>query len=427
MRICTISYHCCPYSLMGKDGVGGMNVYLRELCSILSSLPDVEVDVFTRCQGQNLDEVKNLNEKLRIIHLKAGPEYTMDRIYLYDYLNEFSDNLLEFIQKEKEKYDLIFSHYWLSGLIGERIKQSFSIPLAHVFHTLAFLKGRAFGLDGDHPCRLKAEEHLCRAADLVITSSSLEKKDLIDEYGIESSHIKVIYPGINAHKFSPDKCRPTHQSPGKEEKKLVLLYVGRLEPIKGFYSLVEAFEFLKQKRPSLYQRLKLLVIGGGSLDDLNNSFELKRIRKNIKKYSMEEEIQFLGSKRQDQLAAYYSAADALIVPSLYESFGLVVLESLACGTPVLLSRIGQMSTIIEEGKNGFSFQAGNPQSIADTIELFFKHKDDFWKADTIREKVVQRFSWDKTASEVIAAFVFLKGGSRETTKIFQCGESPQPV
>jgi len=412
---------------MGKDGVGGMNVYLRELCSVLSSSPDVEVDVFTRCQGQNLDEVKNLKKKLRIIHLKAGPESPMDRIHLYDFLNEFSNNLLDFIRREKGKYDIIFSHYWLSGLIGERIKRCLSIPLIHVFHTLAFLKKRAFWLEGEHPCRIKAEEHLCRTADLIFTSSSFEKKDLICEYGIESSHIKVIYPGINASKFSPDRWRSTQLFSGKEEGKRVLLYVGRLEPIKGFYSLVEALEVLKQKRPSLYRRLRLLVIGGGSLDDLNKSFELNRIKKNVKKYSMEDKIQFLGSKRQDQLAAYYTASDALVVPSLYESFGLVVLESLACGTPVLLSRIGQMSAIIEEGKNGFSFHAGNPYSIADTIEQFFKHKDDLWTADKIREKVVKRFSWDKTASEVIAAFVSLQGEFRETTTIFQCGESPQPV
>lgn len=427
MRICIISYHCCPYSLMGKDGVGGMNVYLRELCSVLSASPDMEVDVFTRCQGLNLDEVKNLNEKHRIIHLKAGPEYPMDRIHLYDFLNEFSDNLLEFIRREKRKYHIVFSHYWLSGLIGEKIKRYLSIPLVHVFHTLAFLKKRAFWLEGEHPYRIKAEEHLCRAADLIITSSSLEKKDLMDEYGIKSSHIKVIYPGINAKKFLPDRCGSFHPLPGKEEKKLILLYVGRIEPIKGFYSLVEALKILKQRRPSLYQRLRLMVIGGGSLDDLNKSFELKRIKKNIIKYSMEEKIQFLGSKKQNQLAAYYSTSDALVVPSLYESFGLVVLEALACGIPVLLSRIGQMSTIIEEGKNGFSFQAGNPQSIADIIERFFMHKDDFWTAEKIRNEVIRRFSWDETALEMISAFVALLGESRETTTIFQCGESPQPV
>jgi len=426
MRICTISYHCCPYSLMGKDGIGGMNVYLRELCSTLSAFPDVELDVFTRCQDKHLAEVKKLNPKLRIIHLSGGPQLPLERIFLYDFINDFSDNLLEFIQKEQKKYDLIFSHYWLSGLIGERIKQSISLPLVHVFHTLAFLKGRAFGLDGDHPCRLKAEEHLAMIADLIISSSSQEKRALIDEYGIDPSQVQVIFPGVNADRFLSEGCKYSGRFPENKEKEHVLLYVGRIEPIKGFDSLVEAINRLKQKNSSFYRRLKLLVIGGGTLNDLNRSPELKRIRNMIKKNSLDDKIIFLGSKKQDQLPGYYSAADALIVPSLYESFGLVVLEALACGTPVLLSRIGQMRTIIEEGKNGFSFQAGSPRSIADMIEQFFKHKDNFWKSDKIREKVVQRFSWDKTASEVLAAFISLKVKPSGTTTIFQCDESPLP-
>ncbi|HDT11888.1 MAG TPA: glycosyltransferase, partial [bacterium] len=131
-------------------------------------------------------------------------------------------------------------------------------------------------------------------------------------------------------------------------------------------------------------------------------------------------------KKQNRLPAYYSASDALIVPSLYESFGLVVLEALACGTPVLLSRIGQMSRIIEEGKNGFSFQAGDPQSIADTIERFFELKEQFWTNEMIREGIIRRFSWDRAASEIFAAFVSLQVESRGATNIFRCGESPQP-
>lgn len=427
MRICTISYHCCPYSLMGKDGVGGMNVYLREMCSALSAFPEVELDVFTRCQDKHLAEVKNLNQKLRIIHLSGGPECSMERIFLYDFIDDFSDNLLEFIQKEKRKYDLIFSHYWLSGLIGERIKKCFSVPLVHVFHTLAFLKGKAFGLDGDHSCRLRAEEHLARIADLIISSSFLEKKALIDEYGIDPSKAQVIFPGVNEDRFLPEGCKHSGRFPEKRENECVLLYVGRIEPIKGFDSLVEAVNLLKQKNSPLYRSLKLLVIGGGTLNDLNRSSELKRIRSTIKKNALDDKIIFLGSKKQDQLPAYYSAADALVVPSLYESFGLVVLEALACGTPVLLSRIGQMKTIIEEGKNGFSFQPGNARSIAESIERFFKLKESFWAKEKIREKVIRRFSWDRTASEILAAFISLQIETRGATTIFRCDESPLPA
>ncbi len=140
MKICAISFHCCPFSLLGGDGTGGMNVYLRELCSALTSFPEVKIDIFTRIQNPKIREIKYLSPQARVVHLRGGPERPMDRTKLYDFIPEFSRNLESFICQERESYELVYSHYWLSGVVGEELKQKFNLPLVHIYHTLAFLK-----------------------------------------------------------------------------------------------------------------------------------------------------------------------------------------------------------------------------------------------------------------------------------------------
>lgn len=429
MKICAISFHCCPFSLLGGDGTGGMNAYLRELCSGLTGFPEVKIDIFTRVQNPGIRDIKYFSPQARVVHLRGGPERTMDRTKLYDFLPEFARNLESFISQERENYDLVYSHYWLSGLVGEEIKQKFNLPLVHIYHTLAFLKERALREElRDHKDRIEAERHLAHVSDAIISPSEDEMQSLVDEYGIPSSKGRIIYPGVNKKLFYPLEDRMVLREMRWREKDRIILYVGRINPAKGLISVIEALGLLKKKDLPLYSQLKLIVVGGGKKkEDLPGNKEFIRIKEFIKEKKLTGKVIFLGSKKQSGLKKYYSAAEVLVMPSLYESFGLVPVEAMACGTPALVSRIGEMRYIVQEGKNGFSFNPNNPSSLASCLEHFFSNKESLWDAKKIRQNTVKNFSWEKTAEETYSLFRRLRKEKASLTTISQPGESPRPV
>lgn len=424
MKICAISFHSCPLSPVGGDGVGGMNIYLKELSSALACDPGTEIDIFTRDRNSSKVGIKRLMPNVRVIHLPAGPKCFVDRKSLYGYLPEFVENLKGFMGKEKKTYDVIYSHYWLSGLAGEYLKHYFNIPLVHTYHTLAFLKNRVSN-EPEHRNRMLTERHLSHAADLIISSSSEEKRNLMGEYGVSAQKIKVIYPGVNHNLFYPSRAKTAFQETGFSEEDKILLYVGRVEPIKGLMTIIEAFALLNKSRNPL---LRLIVIGGGKKgSELSYNPEVKRVKAAVETFGLTEKIVFPGSKEQKALKDFYSAADVLIVPSLYESFGLVVVEALACGTPVLVSKVGKMRTIVKEGKNGFSFAPGSPEVLANGIKEFFQKKDLLWEEARIRQDIIDRFSWDKTGRETQRVFAGLKQEKILSTTEFRPDEIPQLV
>lgn len=424
MKICAISFHSCPLSPVGGDGVGGMNIYLKELSSALACDPGTEIDIFTRDRNSSKVGIKRLMPNVRVIHLPAGPKCFVDRKSLYGYLPEFVENLKGFMDKEKKTYDVIYSHYWLSGLAGEYLKHYFNIPLVHSYHTLAFLKNRVSN-EPEHRNRMLTERHLSHAADLIISSSSEEKRNLMGEYGVSAQKIKVIYPGVNHNLFYPSRAKTAFQETGFSEEDKILLYVGRVEPIKGLMTIIEAFVLLNKSRNPL---LRLIVIGGGKKgSELSYNPEVKRVKAAVETFGLTEKIVFLGSKEQKALKDFYSAADVLIVPSLYESFGLVVVEALACGTPVLVSKVGKMRTIVKEGRNGFSFAPGSPEVLANGIKIFFQKKDLLWEEARIRQDIIDRFSWDKTGRETQRVFAGLKQEKILSTTEFRPDEIPQLV
>lgn len=425
MKICAISFHSCPLSPVGGDGVGGMNIYLKELSSALACDPGTEIDIFTRDRNSDSVRIKRLMPNVRVIHLPAGPKCFVDRKSLYGYLPEFVENLKGFMGKEKKTYDVIYSHYWLSGLVGEHLKHYFNIPLVHTYHTLAFLKNRVASKH-EHRYRLLAERHLSHAADLIISSSSEEKRNLMEEYGVSAQKIKVIYPGVNHNLFYPSKVKKVYLESGFLEDHKILLYVGRVEPIKGLLTIIEALAFLNKSLDPLSKELRLIVIGGGKKgSELSYNHEANCVKAAAETFGLTGKIVFLGSIEQKALKDYYSAADALIVPSLYESFGLVVVEALACGTPVLVSNVGKMRTIVKEGKNGFSFAPGSPEALAKVLKEFFKKKNFLWEEAKIRQDIIDRFSWEKTGRETQRVFAGLKQEKILSTTKFRPDESPR--
>ena len=306
--------------------------------------------------------------------------------------------MTHFISQERERYEIIYSHYWLSGLAGAFIKDEFNLPLVHMYHTLAFLKKRLLKVEKEHIKRIEAEEALVSFVDTIISSSWQEKKHLIENYRIPCSRVKVIYPGVNRELFHPSQSQSELERLGLKSGERVLLYVGRIEPVKGLRTIIPSLHLLERRNKPLFEKVKLLVIGGGDKHhDLVRDKEYLRIKESLQKRGLEDRVIFLGSKKQNELSKYYSAADALVVPSLYESFGLVIIEALACGTPVIVSEIGEMQTIVKEGKNGFSFRPNDTESLATCLERFFLEKSKLWRKERIIQDVTDTFSWDKTA------------------------------
>ena len=427
MKICAISYHSCPYTLLGGEDTGGMSVYLKEIASALSAFSGTMIDIFTRARDTQFSGIKKVSSSVRVIYLKAGPLRAVGRNEVQNYLPEFINNLKEFILAERDDYDLLYSHYWLSGLAGDKIKQMFGLPLVHTYHTLAFLKDKVLK-EKEFQHRSKAEKEMAEFSDVIISSSHEEKTSLIQEYGISSSKVKVISPGVNGRIFHPTKDDFIYKETGFRKEQKVLLFVGRIQPVKGLITLVKALKVLRHQNKPFFEQLGVIVVGGGERNfDLQRNKEYLCIENAINAGQISDSVRFLGSIEQNELKRYYSAADVLVVPSFYESFGLVVIEAMACGTPVIASRIGRFKTLIREGRNGLTFRPGDDLLLAEKLERFYAEQDRFWISDMIRSNVIKHFSWEKAAQSIYQAFIDIQASEIYPTTIFRPGESPQPA
>lgn len=425
MKICVISFHSCPFSIIGDDGNGGMSVYLRELSSALAR-NGAKIDVFTRRRSSDIPEITRPAPGMRVVHITAGPVKTLNRASLQKHLPEFQTLMGEFIERESSGYHLLYTHYWLSGHVGIFLKSRFGLPLVHTYHTLGFLKQKAL-LEGEYAVRLREERILADRSDRIIVSSPTEKEALMDEYALFPEKIRIVSPGVDPDLFTPGLEKPV-LSPEGSRSRLRLLYVGRIEPVKGLMTLVQALGRLRRTQRELFERIELRVAGGGkSRSDIDSNSEIIAIRREISRLGLEETVHFLGSIPQRELARMYVSAHALVVPSLYESFGLVVVEALACGTPVLVSGVGWMRSLIREGETGLSFRPDDPAALADCIRRFDRDRRGFAGPDEIRGSVVPGYCWKRAASESLRIFRSLVRRSPVLTTRPESGENPPPV
>jgi D-inositol-3-phosphate glycosyltransferase len=402
-----------------------MSVYLRELTAGLADFPGVRVDILTRAQDAVCVE-KDISPQIRVVQLKGGPEKPVDRTNLYEFIPEFSENLGNYMLRQKQAYDIVHSHYWLSGLAGVYIKHKLGLPLVHSYHTLGFKKRRVLG-ENEHESRDSTERHIARVSDAIVSPSSDERDSLVREYGIAPSKVEVVQPGVNPRLFYPGKNTGILKNLGIQPGDRVLLYVGRIEPVKGLACVIRSLKTIKGKNPSLFRRIKLLIVGGGEREELEENGEVLRIESQISQIGIENKVRFLGSIDHSRLRQYYAAADALLVPSLYESFGLVTVEALACGIPIIVSRVGKMRDIVKEGKNGFSFRPDDPLSLYRALERMESHRDRLWTHASIRRDVLQRFSWDRTAEKTYRIFKNLLKCAQTSRTKFLLDESLPPA
>ncbi len=393
LRIAMLSAHSCPVGKLGTKDTGGMSVYIRELAAELGKQGHL-VDVYTRVHDPKDPQIVNLGQNARLIHLKAGEDEEINKLAVYSYLPDFACNLENFRKCNSLQYDLIFSHYWLSGWVGEYLQQWWNVPHITTFHTLGAVKN-IMGIGENEPeLRIKTEKELARNCHLVIASTEKEKEDLILHYGSSPERISVIPCGVNLELFQPVDKNMAKQQLGLVDDKIIL-FVGRIEPLKGVEQLLKAMPYLQNG-----QRPRLVIIGG----DKRSQYEIEKLQGLSRSLHIQDSVTFLGLKKQEQLPYFYSMADVCVVPSYYESFGLVALESLACGTPVVAADVGDLRSIIRQGKTGYVVTDNAPRCLADKIALLLARPSPDKKSTFSIRASVSRFSWANTAEAIVRKF-----------------------
>jgi D-inositol-3-phosphate glycosyltransferase len=387
-----LSIHSCPLGKVGGENTGGMSVYIRELAHELGRRGHL-VDVYTRIHEPAHDEIAEIGQNVRLIHLKAG-EKEIEKLAIYYYLDDFAHNLENFRKQNGPRYDLIHSHYWLSGLTGKRLQQWWGIPHVMGFHTLGAVKN-AIGIgEGEPDLRINAEKELVRDCHRIIASTMKGKKDLIDYYDASPETISVIPCGVNLDLFRPIGRETARCYLGLKEERIIL-FVGRIIPLKGIDNLLKAMTYLERK-----EGIKLVVIGG----DEHCQTEVERLKDLSRSLKIQESVIFLGLVKQEILPFFYSAANLCVVPSYYESFGLVVLESLACGTPVVATRVGGAESVIRHGETGYVVRNNDSCHLADKIALLLSMSNgDTEFVGTVRASVVN-YSWSNIAEAILAEY-----------------------
>lgn len=380
-----------------------MNVYVRELTRRLGRL-GVHVDVFTRSQDEHVPHVlHDLGYGNRVVHVPAGPEVPLPKQELAGYLPQFVQGILQFAENKGLGYDLIHSHYWMSGIAARDLKAVWGVPVIHMFHTLGLMKQRVARTpdEAEGEYRLQGEREVLRVADQVVAATPAELAQLQWLYEADARKIAVIPPGVDVSRFYPipkDEAKEVIGVPPCEE---LLLFVGRIEPLKGLDTLIHAIAQMRAR--GVY--VCLAVIGGDPDTSLEaQNAEMARVQALREEASLSDLITFLGKRSQDTLPYYYSAADAVVVPSYYESFGMVALEAMACGTPVVASQVGGLAFLIQDGVTGFTVPVDEPEALSDKLLLLVRDEKLRQQLGLKASAVAQQYSWETIATRILALY-----------------------
>ena len=369
-RVAMISVHACPLAKLGGRDSGGMNVYVRELARDLGAR-GIEVDVFTRWREKDDPRIQPLGPNARVIHIASGPLGYWPKINVYEHLDEFTAKLVAEVEEQGRTYDVLHAHYWLSAKVARTLEQRWKIPTVQMFHTLGLVKREVMDedIDGESDVRIEIEREAVRRSAAVVAASAIELGELRRFYKADPARVAVIPCGVDPEVFHPVRQADAREKLARDQCERLILFVGRIEQIKGIDVLLRAMALLFFRRPDLRSEVCLLVVGG-ALDPGDEAPETEKIlelRRLVHEHRMEANVSFVGSRDQEDLALYYAAADLCAVPSLTESFGLVALEAMACGTPVVGTRVGGLQTVITDGESGLLVPAGDYEALAEAI------------------------------------------------------------
>jgi D-inositol-3-phosphate glycosyltransferase len=402
-----LSYHTCPLATLGGKDTGGMNVYVRDLTRTLGAL-GVHVDVFTRSQDEHVPHVlHDLGYGNRVVHVKSGCEVPLPKAELVSFLPEFTNGIVQFAEFKNLDYDLIHSHYWMSGLAAVELKQKWGVPFVHMFHTLGVMKQRVARpeeeVEGDY--RLNGEVKVLQEADRIFAATPAEMAQIQWLYKSDTQKIDIIPPGVDLSCFYPipeDEAKEVIGIPPCDQ---VLLYVGRIEPLKGIDTLIEAIAHMYKNGGFQELSFCLAVVGGepdSSTEEMDS--EMSRLKELCHRHGLDDLVTFLGKRDQDTLPYYYSAAEAVVVPSHYESFGMVALEAMACGTPVVASQVGGLAFLVQDGVTGYTVPTSDVEALADRLTALIKDPDLRDRLGEQAAALAQDFSWDIIAGRILEQY-----------------------
>lgn len=398
-----LSVHACPLAKLGGRDSGGMNVYVRELTRELARR-GVEVDVFTRWRETPDQRVHELGPNARVIHIESGPIRYIPKSEVLARIGEFTDKVQRHIESEGRAYDLIHSHYWLSAIVARELAARWDLPTVQMFHTLGLVKREVMDEDvnGESAARVEIERRAVRESDALVAASEIEATELEQLYGAGREKITVVPCGVDPAIFRPQRQVDARDILGRDKCERLVLFVGRIEQIKGIDVLLAALGQLFVRRPGLRGQVCLVVVGGAidPDDDAPEIEKLEELRRLVYEHRLEDCVDFIGSVDQSRLALWYAAADLCAVPSLTESFGLVALEAMACGTPVVATRVGGLQTVVQEGTSGLLVPAGDSDALAEAIEqVLLDPRLRMHLAHGARERA-ERCTWSSVADAI---------------------------
>jgi D-inositol-3-phosphate glycosyltransferase len=383
-----------------------MNVYVRELARELGSR-GIPVDIFTRSQDRRAPLIEPLSCGARVINLHTGPAAPYDKNWVLTYLPEFVSRVRCFAEGEDLSYDVIHSHYWLSGEAALRLRRSWGVPVVHMFHTLGAMKNSVARSDDETETsqRIAIERRLMQEVDAVVAATPLDRAQMVWNYNAPVDRIQVIPCGVDLRRFRPEEPAAAREQFGLRADDLVLALVGRMEPLKGMDALIRAVAVLSDRRPEWRERLRAVLVGGdGEGRQTSWNGEQRRLDGLRRELDVVEQVRFFGARPQEQLPALFSAADVVTVPSHYESFGMVALEALASGAAVVASNAGGLALTIEDGRSGLLFPVDDHTALAAQIERLL---DDAQLAATLRTGARRRagdFAWPTIARRIASLY-----------------------
>jgi D-inositol-3-phosphate glycosyltransferase len=407
-----VSLHTSPLDQPGTGDAGGMNVYVLELARRLARR-GVEVDVFTRATSSALPPVVAAADGVTVRHIHAGPFEGLTKAELPGQLCVFAREVLRAEAAQPVgHYDVVHSHYWLSGQVGALARDRWGVPLVHSMHTMAKVKNEALAA-GDTPeplARIIGEEQVVEAADMLVANTDLEARQLIDLYGADPDRVEVVHPGVDLSVFRPHDTAAERARLGLPADGPVLLFAGRLQPLKGPDVLLRAVAALLDRAPDLRSRLVVPVVGGPSGSGLEHPESLAQLADGL---GLRDVVRFVPPVAQDELARWCSAATLVAVPSFNESFGLVAAEAQATGTPVVAAAVGGLPTVVRDGHSGLLVDGHDPEDWAATLLKVLEDRQLQERLEAGALEQARQFSWERTADRMLDVYASARTELRE--------------
>ena len=400
-RLAAISLHTSPLAQPGTGDAGGMNVYVAQTATRIAAR-GIEVEIFTRATSSQSEPRVEMAPGVLVRHVVAGPFEGLDKEELPGQLCSFASGVMRAeATQEPGHYDLLHSHYWLSGQVAYLAKDRWGVPLVHSAHTLAKVKNAALA-ESDEPeprGRVIGEEQVVAEADRLVANTEAEVRELVELYGADPDRVDVVPPGVDTDVFSPGSSAAARAALGLDPDELVVAFAGRIQPLKAPDVLLRAAQLLRAQNPG--RRFRVLIVGGASGTGRIAPHGLADLAAEL---GLTDTVDFLAPLPPAGLCQVFRAADAVAVPSYNESFGLVALEAQASGTPVVAARVGGLRVAVDDGVSGVLVDGHDPARWADQLARVLLDPDRRGAMAAAAPRQAARFSWERTVDGLLQTY-----------------------